>query len=207
VTVVSNADRIVEQYVKTLNSELRGLPRARRQELVQEISDHIAEARAGLEPGDEASVRAILGRLGDPAEIAAAERPAGPARAGWREVVALILLPIGGIIVPVLGWIVAATLLWASDAWNTKDKLLGTLLFPGGLLIPAALLLMAEESSGCGTIVSPQLRPQSGSLTCPPADGIGAWEILVMVALVLVPLVVIGYLARRLSQRAPSLTV
>jgi len=199
--VASIADKLVAQYLKKLNSALRGLPRARRQELIQEISVHIAEAREGLDPGDAASVRTILDRLGDPAEIAAAERPAGPARAGWREIVALILLPIGGIIVPVLGWVVAAMLLWASDAWNTKDKLLGTLLFPGGLLIPAALLLMAEESSGCGTIVSPQLQPQQGAPSCPPADGIGAWEILVMAALVLVPLVVIGYLARRLLNR------
>lgn len=199
--MASTADKLVADYLRSLDSELRGLSRARRKELVQEISEHIAEAREGLDPGDEASVRTILDRVGDPAEIAAAERPAGPARAGWREIVALILLPIGGIIVPVLGWVVAAMLLWASDAWNTKDKLLGTLLFPGGLLIPAALLLMAEESSGCGTIVSPQLHPQRGPLACPPADGIGAWEILVMVALVLVPLVVIGYLARRLLNR------
>lgn len=199
--MASTADKLVADYLRSLDSELRGLSRARRKELVQEISEHIAEAREGLDPGDEASVRTILDRVGDPAEIAAAERPAGPARAGWREIVALILLPIGGIIVPVLGWVVAAMLLWASDAWNTKDKLLGTLLFPGGLLIPAALLLMAEESSGCGTIVSPQLQPQRGPLACPPADGIGAWEILVMVALVLVPLVVIGYLARRLLNR------
>lgn len=205
-TVASNADKLVAKYLKELDSELRGLPRARRRELTQEISEHIAEARAVLEPDDEADVREILERLGPPAEIAAAERPPERARAGWTEIVALILLPIGGIIVPIVGWVVGAVLLWVSDAWGTKDKLIGTLLFPGGLLIPAALLFMAGESSGCGSVVSPQLQPQQGTPTCPPADGTGFWEVLVMAALVLVPLVVIGYLARRLM-RPPAAAV
>lgn len=199
--MASTADKLVADYLKRLDSELRGLPRARRKELVQEISEHIAEAREGPDPGGAPSVRTILDRLGDPAEIAAAERPAVVGRAGWREIVALILLPIGGIILPIIGWVVGAALLWASDAWNTKDKLIGTLLFPGGLLIPLALLFLAEESSGCGTVVSPQLQPQQGALNCPPADGVGLWEIFVMAALVIVPLAVIAYLARRLLNR------
>ena len=105
-TVASNADKLFAKYLKELDSELRGLPRARRRELTQEISEHIAEARAVLEPDDEADVREILERLGPPAEIAAAERPPERARAGWTEIVALILLPIGGIIVPIVGWVV-----------------------------------------------------------------------------------------------------
>ena len=205
-TVASNADKLVAQYLKTLESELRGLPRSRRRELTQQISEHIGEARAGLEPDDEAGVREILERLGAPAEIAAAERPTELARAGWKEIVALILLPIGGIVLPIVGWVAGAVLLWVSDAWGTKDKLIGTLLFPGGLLIPAALLFMAGESSGCGTIVTPQLQPQGGSPSCPPADGTGFWEVLVMAALVIVPLVVIAYLARRLM-RPPAAAV
>ena len=198
--LASNADKLVAEYLKALDSELRGLPRSRRRELTQEISEHIAEARSGLEADDEAGVREILERLGAPAEIASAENPAGPARAGWTEVVALILLPVGGIIVPIVGWVVGAVLLWVSDAWSTKDKLIGTLLFPGGLLIPVALLFLAEESGGCGSVVNPQLQPQQGAPSCPPADGVGAWEILVMAALVIVPLMAIAYLARRLMR-------
>jgi hypothetical protein len=201
-TVASNADKLVADYLKTLDRELRGISRTRREELTAEIGEHIAEARAGLEPDDEAGVREILDRLGDPVDIAVAERPARPSsRAGWKEVVALILLPIGGIIVPIFGWVAGAVLLWASDAWSTKDKLLGTFLFPGGLLIPTALLFLVGESSNCGTVVNPQLQPQHGTPSCPPGDGTGIWEILVMGVLVLVPLFVIAYLARRLLDR------
>ena len=202
----SKADKLVEDYLKRLNAELRGLPRARRRELAEEISDHIAEARAGLETEDEAEIRTLLDRLGEPAEIAAeATERFGPrpSKAGWKEVGALVLLPIGGVILPVLGWFIGIVLLWISDAWSTRDKLVGTLLVPGGLLLPVALGVLASESSGCGTVVTPQLSPQpNGSTDCPPADGTGIWEVALVVMLVLLPLLTTIYLARRMRRMA-----
>ena len=59
-TVASTADKLVADYLKRLDSELRGLPRARRKELIEEISAHIAEAREGRAPDDEPGVREIL---------------------------------------------------------------------------------------------------------------------------------------------------
>jgi hypothetical protein len=204
----STADKLVEDYLKRLNAELRGVPRARRRELAEEISDHIAEARAGLETEDEAGIRTLLDRLGEPAEIAAeATERFGPrpSKAGWKEVGALVLLPIGGVILPVLGWFIGIVLLWISDAWSTRDKLVGTLLFPGGLLLPVALGVLASGSSGCGTVVTPQLSPQPNSTDCPPADGTGIWEVALVVMLVLVPLLTTIYLARRMSRTSPAL--
>ena len=205
----STADKLVEDYLKRLNAELRGLPRARRRELVEEISAHIAEARADLETEDEAEIRTLLDRLGEPAEIAveATERfGPRPSKAGWKEVGALVLLPIGGVILPVLGWFIGIVLLWISDAWSTRDKLVGTLLFPGGLLLPVALGVLASGSSGCGTVVTPQLPPQpNSSRDCPPADGTGIWEVALVVMLVLVPLLTTIYLARRMSRTSPAL--
>jgi uncharacterized membrane protein len=67
-------DRLVDDYLKQLSRELRDVPRARRRELVDEIEAHIAEARSGLEAENEAEIRNLLERLGDPAEIAAEER-------------------------------------------------------------------------------------------------------------------------------------
>jgi hypothetical protein len=201
----STADKLVEDYLKRLNGELRGLPRGRRGELVDEISEHIAEARADLESENEAAIRTLLDRLGDPEEIAAEARErfgVATKKAGWKEVGALIMLPIGGVILPVLGWFIGIVLLWISDAWSTRDKLVGTLLFPGGLLLPLALGVMAEESGGCGTVVTPQLSPQPIGNSCPPADGTAAWEVALVVMLVLVPLLTTVYLARRMRRLA-----
>jgi hypothetical protein len=207
--MAAKADKLVSDYLKRLNGELRGLPRARRRELVDEISEHIAEARADLEGENEAAIRTLLDRLGDPEEIAAEARERfglAPRKVGWKEVGALIMLPIGGVILPVLGWFIGIVLLWVSDAWSTRDKLVGTLLFPGGLLLPLALGVMAEESSGCGTIVNPQLSPQPIGSGCPPADGTGVWEVALVVMLVLVPLVTTVYLARRMRRTSPALS-
>jgi hypothetical protein len=46
--MTSNADRLVDDYLKRLDRELGDLPRARRRELAEEIAGHIAEARASL---------------------------------------------------------------------------------------------------------------------------------------------------------------
>jgi hypothetical protein len=203
----STADKLVADYVKQLNAALRGLPRARRHELVEEISEHVAAARADLETEDDTSIRTILDRLGDPEEIAAeATERFGPrpSRAGWKEVGALVLLPIGGVILPVLGWVIGIVLLWISDAWSTRDKLVGTLLFPGGLLLPLALGVVAEEGGGCGgTVVSPRLSPQPNSAGCGPA-GTEVWEVALVVMLVLVPLVTTVYLARRMRRMSAA---
>lgn len=64
------SERLVSEYLRRLERELADLPTARRGEIIEEISEHIEEARAGgLD--DEASVRSVLDRLGDPADIAA----------------------------------------------------------------------------------------------------------------------------------------
>jgi hypothetical protein len=84
----------------------------------------------------------VLERLGDPADIAAKARdrfgvqpelarPATP----WLEVITLVAL-----LIPVLGWVVGAVLLWTSRIWTTREKRIGTLLALGvGTLALAAL--------------------------------------------------------------------
>ena len=201
----STADKLVADYLGRLDRELAGLPRSRRRELVEEISAHITEARTGIERDDEVGMRQLLERLGDPEDIAgeAVGRYGDePAPSRWKEIAAVILLPIGGILLPVIGWFIGLVLLWVSDAWNTRDKLLGTLLFPGGLLLPLALGVMAEESSGCGTVVTPALSPQPVDSACPPANGTAVWEIALVVLLIAVPILTSIYLARRLRRPA-----
>jgi len=109
---------------------LRDLPADRR----RDIAGHIAEARAELPAESEAEIRTLLDRIGPPSVIAADERlRLGPKRpAHTREVVAIVLLLAGGSLF-LVGWLVGVALLWASDAWSVRDKLIGTLIVPGGL--------------------------------------------------------------------------
>jgi uncharacterized membrane protein len=202
-TMASKADTLVADYLKRLNMELRGLPRARRRELLEEISEHIAEARAGLEADDEAGVRTLLDRLGDPADIAAEarERFGVRERAGVRDVVALVLLLVGGVVLPVIGWVIGVVLLWISEAWSTRDKLIGTLVVPGGLLVPLGLGLVSGESAGCIEISSGGPGPRTARTCDAGGGGIEPLELALVILLVLAPLVTTVYLAARLRRR------
>jgi hypothetical protein len=199
----STADKLVEDYLKRLNTETADLPRPRRRELVQEISEHIAEGRADLPAESEAEIRNLLDRLGDPAEIAAEARErfdVGPRRARPLEIFALILLPIGGVVLPVLGWIVGVMLLWISDAWTTRDKLLGTLIVPGGLLLPLGLLLLGSGAEACIEISSG--GGPTTAQNCSDQGGAANVLLIALVALLLLaPLAMTAYLARRIRAR------
>jgi uncharacterized protein DUF4190/HAAS domain-containing protein len=67
-----NADPLVEDYLHHLEAVASGLPAYRREELLTEIREHLAEAMRQVPAGDEAAVRAVLERLGSPEEIVAA---------------------------------------------------------------------------------------------------------------------------------------
>ena len=198
----ARADKLVADYLKRLNAELRGLPRARRRELVEEISEHITAARAEGDTEDEARIRTLLDSLGEPEDIAAEARErlgVQPRRRGVVEVGALILLPFGGVVLPVIGWFVGVLLLWISDAWNTRDKLVGTFVIPGGLLVPLGLLVVGTGSGGACVETS------TGS-DC-TADSTGTGDILVIAlvtGLLLAPLATTVYLARRLRRDSAS---
>jgi uncharacterized membrane protein len=66
----TTADRLIDEYLRELRKELSDLPRTSRQEVLDEINEHIAEARAELDGENEAAIRNVLERLGDPAAIA-----------------------------------------------------------------------------------------------------------------------------------------
>jgi hypothetical protein len=53
------------------------------------------------------------------------------------------------VIIPVLRWFIGVVLLWVSDAWNTRDKLLGTFVVPGGLAVPLVLAQTVGSGRGC----------------------------------------------------------
>ncbi len=209
------ADPLIEDYLRRLETAAAGLPPSRRSELLGEIHAHITDALASGEVDDQASLRTMLERLGDPHEIVAAARddeppltpsPAVPvvvyrrpslAREWW----AVVLLTLGSALL-VVGWLVGVALLWSSRRWTTAEKVLGTLLFPlgpfGGLVLGGLLggqqCSTSSATDSAGTVVE-------GTTSCtgfafPPAVGIP-----LLVAWVVVPFVVAGVLITRASRR------
>lgn len=206
--------RLASDYLERLSREAGTLPRGDRRELLDDIRAHLDEA-AGPEQSD-AEVLTVLDRLGDPAEIVAAHEAAstraprsGP---GPQEWAAIILLLLGGFVFGV-GWIAGVVLLWSSTAWRVREKVIGTLLIPGGLAAGffAFAVLAVGAGSVCVSSSVPTVVPVGGRTVAPaPAAGAGhtvcsggpstAGSILITVllaALVLTPIITSVYLARR----------
>lgn len=71
-------ERLVDNYLAAVAQACAGLPTAFRLELLADLREHIAVARAELPEQTEAAVRGILDRLGEPAAIAAEARASAP---------------------------------------------------------------------------------------------------------------------------------
>lgn len=123
---------LAADYLHRLERAARRLPRRDRRELVADFGSHLSETTyAGM---SDAEALTVLDRLGEPEEIVEAEQPDAVVDdgRGIQEWAAIILLLLGGFIFGV-GWIVGLILLWSSRAWTTGQKLIGTLVVPGGL--------------------------------------------------------------------------
>jgi HAAS len=220
----ADGDRLVKDYLSQLRRAARSLPRARRQELLAEIEAHIAEARAartvkgGQGAGQQAApapegnagttqtsretagdVRAVLDRLGDPADIVSEAGGAQLAsRPGGLEITAVILLLVGGFLAGI-GWVVGVVLLWVSPRWRWPDKLLGTLVWPGGLSL---FFILGALSWSDGACTSAPGAPATCASTGPPS-----WvAISVLVLLIAAPIAVAAWLLRR-ARRLPAQAV
>lgn len=212
-------DRLVADYLARLEAALADAAPDRRRELLDEIAAHLADARAELpDGGDEQAVRTLLDRLGEPGEIASAAREDGPdagpvpaaepapLRPGWREGLTIPLLLLGGVIVPFLGWFAGVALLWSSRFWSTRDKLLGTLVLPFGLLPGVYLMLGVVGGSTGGGMCSGWTDASGRSFEqCTSTGGSGTDVVLVILwaAVMIAPVVTAIVLGRRLRDRAP----
>jgi hypothetical protein len=149
---------VAADYLKRLDRAASGLASGPRQELLRNIEEHLSQA---LVPGmSDADALTVLEQLGTPEEIVAAEIPEAtvrPQTAGMRDWAAIVLLLLGGFALGV-GWLLGLILLWGSRTWATKDKLIATLILPGGL---AGSLVVFALAGGRGT-------PSSSSPRCTP---------------------------------------
>jgi hypothetical protein len=145
-----SANARARQYLAGLKKALRGLPRARRTEITRDIRAHIETTLAAAPTPSPAFVEEMLDRLGPPEEIAAAVLAQLPPARGHRlvalDVVAIVSLLVSGLLLPVVGWFIGVVLLWISPSWRVVDKVIGTLVVPGGLLAPAIAYFVATGS-------------------------------------------------------------
>jgi PadR family transcriptional regulator PadR len=154
---------------------------------------------AELEPDDEAGLRTLLDRLGEPEQIAAEarDRYGVPTRErSWVEVAAIVLLLVGGFLAGI-GWIVGVVLLWLSSIWTLTDKLIGTLIVPGGLAMAGYLFFAVGTEQSCEGEVG-------GAMTCtpdPPASE-SVLRIVLFILVLIAPIFTAIYLARRSKRLA-----
>ena len=139
-----------DEYVRQLHIVLAGMDEPQRTELTEMITAKLDAARSAEKPDHE--VQRVIRLLGAPVRVARAAgyeppralhadnyQPAGPGAAEW---VALVGLSIGSYVVPLVGWVLGAIVLWNSRRWTTSEKLYAsalTVLEP--ILIVAAYTL------------------------------------------------------------------
>jgi hypothetical protein len=192
---------LAAQYLERLRRAGRGLPAERLRELLTEIEGHLSEA---IDPSASgAHALEVLEKLGEPEAIIAAETeqpdelPEGRRTAEWA---AIFLLLFGGFIFG-FGWLAGVILLWSSRAWSAREKLIGTLVIPGGLATSVLVGLLANISLGVPT---KQICRgiAGGPQHCTNVAGHHAsvLGIAVFAGLVLAPIATSIYLARRAAK-------
>jgi len=145
----TTSDQIVEQYLSDLRDALQSLSPNSARELVAEIEQHIAEGRATLEPGDEVGLRNLLERIGSPVALASELQETEPSRSiSTMDRATPWLIMLGGFAFG-FGWLVGLYGLWSSRRWRIWDKLLGTFVWPGGLLGTLYLFGASASSTAC----------------------------------------------------------
>ena len=120
----------------------------------------------------------------------------GPRRT-WREPLAIFMLLFGGFVFYV-GWIVGVALLLSSRVWRVKDKVLGVLIVPGGLLVPFFLIFGGTTTRVCTS-------SNGGPTTCTTHDPGTNWlAVTATIVFLVAEIGVAVYLYRQTTDRRAS---
>jgi hypothetical protein len=148
----------------------------------------------------------------------ASPAPATAPRSIAREIWAVVMLTAGSIVLPIAGWLVGAVLLWSSDRWRTREKVLGTLVVPGGIglyaltVVLGPMLFLFGSFKSCFDSVAVQAGSGTGSEitgTCVesnPSSGTLVVLVAVVAVLAVASLVVPFFLLHVAKRRASSET-
>ncbi|WP_283461024.1 hypothetical protein [Arthrobacter sp. H35-D1] len=185
----------VQKYLSALEARLSHLPADQSEEILFGVQEHISE---DLSRGNR-PVSEVLASLGNPDDVLAdmagpdSSRSSGDGRAPtaprWRSTspwVALtaVLLVIGGFLAGI-GWFAGVACLWMGTRWKTWEKILGTCLFPGGVL---GALYFAR-------LIPWSVDPILGTTSSGPAEPVIPGLPLVATILIMcIPLIMAGYL-------------
>lgn len=143
----------VRNYLAALEARLAQLPTEQSEEIMFGVREHIAEA---TERGGQ-STSEILAGLGSPDDIAAGvaapdvqapgysqapvpgqqipqSAPAPRHQASTLWVVATTILLPFGILLAGVGWLFGVAGLWMGTRWKVWEKVMGTVLLPGGIV-------------------------------------------------------------------------
>lgn len=217
---MTTADRMATDYLDRLTALTTDLPRDLRDDVLADVRAHLDEARAAAPT--EAAFRQELDRLGSPEAIAAEARAGVPSAPGigagapgtsppphparrvrGADVTAIVLTAGGGLLLlPIIGifavfaWLIGITMLWASPTWSTGEKTLGTLVWPGGLLAPAALALLGGENCISDVVNGVIVEETCTGFSFPVWIGIP-----LLIVTVAAPIVVATVLLRRANAR------
>jgi uncharacterized membrane protein len=200
--IAMDTDRLIDEYLRRLETAAAHLQRSRRAELIAEIREHIETALREEDAADEVAVRNILERLGSPEEIVDATEPA-PTKVS-REPGRLETATVVALVVPLVGWLIGIVLVLLSQVWSQRDKLVGIAL----ALLPAVLLfIFIIGASGSATVINEPapVGPGSGGPTGGPSSGdsgVGAVEVVGIVFFFLAGFPSAAYLGWRLRRPA-----
>lgn len=150
----------VHSYLHAVETRLAHLPADQSEEILFGMREHITEA---LARGGQ-SAQEVLRSLGSPDDVVAGlaipgvavprmtqatPRPAYQSSTLW-VVAVTILLPFG-VLLAGIGWLFGVAGLWMGTRWKVWEKIMGTVIFPGGFLggmIIARLPLWGAPSPG-----------------------------------------------------------
>lgn len=132
-TPTSHVHPAIRRYMRRLEAELSILGSAERDEILNEVRDHLrlSLVRDSDAPPTDAEIASALAKLGQPTDIAAAARErfgVPPARAGAIDVTTVLLVAVGNLLAPLIAGLVGILLISRSPAWVPAIRRRATIL-------------------------------------------------------------------------------